>query len=291
MAYKLADHMEKQQPQEWGVKHQNMIYQGDEFVTLIVDDESRNRTVAMHNATLAAIEAERKTLSVIKGQLWLSEKQLAAERERANAAELEVNERGRTIIHYKQELFAERENVKALTKQLTAEQKQTDLWKRQAAFESKHREKYRNQLAAEREKAAKWETVALSNKRIAEGLLGSKHCPTTENELGDCSVAFIHIEHYFPKGYNPDEEPWKSIKAHYNAALAAERDNVEAWRLVAKGKEGAYVKMEKQLAAEREKRKPLVNALKHLTQSNHGFKPEGCSACSDVANALAKEGK
>jgi hypothetical protein len=37
-------------------------------------------------------------------------------------------------------------------------------------------------------------------------------------------------------------------KAH-NAALAAERDNAEAWRLVAKGKEGAYVKMEQQLAA------------------------------------------
>ena len=47
-----------------------------------------------------------------------------------------------------------------------------------------------------------------------ETLLGSKHCPDTENELGDCSVAFTHVEHYFPKGYNPDEEPWKSISAH-----------------------------------------------------------------------------
>jgi hypothetical protein len=47
--------------------------------------------------------------------------ELAAERERANAAELEVEERGRTIIHYKQALIqtelerdAEREKVKAL---------------------------------------------------------------------------------------------------------------------------------------------------------------------------------
>jgi len=35
--------------------------------------------------------------------------------------------------------------------------------------------------------------------------------------------------------------------------LAAERDNAEAWRLVAKGKEGAYVKMEQQLADERKR--------------------------------------
>jgi hypothetical protein len=36
-------------------------------------------------------------------------------------------------------------------------------------------------------------------------------------------LANIHIEHYFPKGYNPDDEPWKSIKAHHNAAVNAER--------------------------------------------------------------------
>ncbi len=39
-------------------------------------------------------------------------KQLADERERANAAELEVDERGRTIIYYKQQLAAEREKVR-----------------------------------------------------------------------------------------------------------------------------------------------------------------------------------
>jgi hypothetical protein len=40
-------------------------------------------------------------------------------------------------------------------------------------------------------------------------------------------LSSVHIEHYFPKGYNPDDEPWKSIKAHHNAALAA---NDDKWR-------------------------------------------------------------
>lgn len=30
--------------------------------------------------------------------------------------------------------------------------------------------------------------------------------------------ANVHIEHYFPKGYDPDAEPWKSIREHHNAA-------------------------------------------------------------------------
>jgi hypothetical protein len=34
----------------------------------------------------------------------------------------------------------------------------------------------------------------------------------------------VHIEHYFPKGYNPDDEPWKSIKTHHNAATKTELD-------------------------------------------------------------------
>jgi hypothetical protein len=76
----------------------------------------------------------------------------------------------------------------------------------------------------------------------------------------------IHIEHYFPKGYNPDEEPWKSIKAHYNAALAAERElhkgYVEAMdTCVADAIEEfksnhhnpIIAELNKQLAAEREK--------------------------------------
>jgi hypothetical protein len=40
-------------------------------------------------------------------------------------------------------------------------------------------------------------------------------------------VGSIHIEHYFPKGYNPEGEPWKFITAHHYAALAAERDKVK----------------------------------------------------------------
>jgi hypothetical protein len=39
--------------------------------------------------------------------------------------------------------------------------------------------------------------------------------------------ANVHIEHYFPKGYNPDDEPWKSIRSHHNAALAAEREKLK----------------------------------------------------------------
>ncbi len=34
--------------------------------------------------------------------------------------------------------------------------------------------------------------------------------------------ANVHIEHYFPKGYDPGGEPWKSIRKHHNAALAAQ---------------------------------------------------------------------
>jgi hypothetical protein len=31
--------------------------------------------------------------------------------------------------------------------------------------------------------------------------------------------ANIHIEHYFPKGYDPDKEPWKSIKSFHESAI------------------------------------------------------------------------
>jgi hypothetical protein len=70
-------------------------------------------------------------------------------------------------------------------------------------------------------------------------------------------LANVHIEHYFPKGYNPDEEPWKSIKAHHNAALAAERKDYDAALTVA-------VEQAKELAAERELREgdnKLIRAL------------------------------
>ncbi len=36
----------------------------------------------------------------------------------------------------------------------------------------------------------------------------------------DTVAGEIHIEYYFPKGYNPDVEPWKSIREHHNSELA-----------------------------------------------------------------------
>lgn len=39
--------------------------------------------------------------------------------------------------------------------------------------------------------------------------------------------AEIHIEHYFPKGYDPDSEPWKSIREHH-AKLRAENERLKA---------------------------------------------------------------
>jgi hypothetical protein len=62
-----------------------------------------------HNAELAA---ERKRVTTLEYCLGITKEELAAERKRANAAELEVDERGRTIIHYKQQLAAEREQHK-----------------------------------------------------------------------------------------------------------------------------------------------------------------------------------
>lgn len=29
----------------------------------------------------------------------------------------------------------------------------------------------------------------------------------------------VHIEHYFPKGYDPDQEPWKSIVSFHKSAI------------------------------------------------------------------------
>ena len=35
----------------------------------------------------------------------------------------------------------------------------------------------------------------------------------------------IHIEHYFPKGYDPDKEPWKSIKAFHKSSIEEATEN------------------------------------------------------------------
>jgi len=32
-------------------------------------------------------------------------------------------------------------------------------------------------------------------------------------------TANIHIEHYFPKGYDPDKEPWCSIRKFHRSAI------------------------------------------------------------------------
>jgi hypothetical protein len=34
----------------------------------------------------------------------------------------------------------------------------------------------------------------------------------------------VHIAHYFPKGYDPQEEPWRSIRQHHDTATAKERE-------------------------------------------------------------------
>ncbi len=73
--------------------------------------------------------------------------------------------------------------------------------------------------------------------------------------------ANVHIHHYFPKGYNPDEEPWKSIKAHHNAALTSEREK-HAKALLAK--QTRIEIFQEQLAAEREKVQTLITALKRM---------------------------
>jgi hypothetical protein len=61
--------------QEWTVKHGNMIYQGEQFVGLIPDEESRNRVVTMHNAALKKITISRDLWEETAKKL---DKQLAA---------------------------------------------------------------------------------------------------------------------------------------------------------------------------------------------------------------------
>lgn len=45
--------------------------------------------------------------------------------------------------------------------------------------------------------------------------------------MGD--QAHVHIEHYFPKGYDPYAEPWRSIRQHHTEQLAAARQEGIDW--------------------------------------------------------------
>jgi hypothetical protein len=99
----------------------------------------------------------------------------------------------------------------------------------------------------------------------------------------------IHIEHYFPKGYDPDSEPWKSIKAHHNAALAAEREKLmrsqhnhfECHQALAAEQERAFAAQQAALK-EGIRSGKLVEALGRITDS-------GDKHSHDIAaEALAK---
>jgi hypothetical protein len=85
------------EPQEWTRQD----------VDKMLDADGTSAVVLCHNATLKA-ERERSLQALDMGARVEEElrQQLAAEREKREAAELEIDERGRTIIHYKQELWA-----------------------------------------------------------------------------------------------------------------------------------------------------------------------------------------
>jgi hypothetical protein len=67
---------------EWTVEHGNMIYQGDTFVDIISDQESRARVVSMHNTALAAerekVKVANTQCKTIAALMQDAEKQLAA---------------------------------------------------------------------------------------------------------------------------------------------------------------------------------------------------------------------
>jgi hypothetical protein len=103
-------------------------------------------------------------------------------------------------------------------------------------------------------------------------------------------LANIHIEHYFPKGYNPDDEPWKSIRAHHNAALAAAKQEGIDWadkQYYGVSGHKRIRELEEQLAAEREKRKLLVEATRHAELALAGVYPAP-AALQECHDALAK---
>jgi hypothetical protein len=108
---------------EWTVAHDNMIYAGEVFVTLIKDEGDRGRVVQMHNAAIAgereewqlATEDCHRIISSKNDQLAAGEQQLAAELELHDIASKEC-------IRLQKELAAEREEVKRLRSQLAASQ-------------------------------------------------------------------------------------------------------------------------------------------------------------------------
>ncbi len=57
----------------------------------------------------------------------------------------------------------------------------------------------------------------------------------SDSDEGDTTEQ-VHIESYFPKGYDPDAEPWKSIREFHKKQLAAEREKVQTY-------EGALIKI------------------------------------------------
>lgn len=77
----------------------------------------------------------------------------------------------------------------------------------------------------------------------AEHLAASQQ-PSGSSRENAGEQANVHIEHYFPKGYDPTGEPWKSIKAHH----AAERLKTEAQSAVAHAAIKCQHEAEQQLA-------------------------------------------
>jgi len=98
---------------------------------------------------------------------------------------------------------------------------------------------------------------------------------TSINQLAAADNATAH----FRRKYNEVSK----LLGKANEQLAAERTSGEAWRLVAKGKEGAYVKMERELIEVRDaarleqarddrkhyeaQQRPLMDALDEMAQS------------------------
>ncbi len=119
--------------QEWTVKFDNMIYAGEIFVTLIKDEENRDRIVSMHNAALAA--EEQKGLAKWREATL----QLADEREK-------FIEREKTFRKVQVEWA---EKYRTATEQLAAEEKVADHLRGKYNEVSKLLSKVQEQLADE----------------------------------------------------------------------------------------------------------------------------------------------
>jgi hypothetical protein len=130
--------------------------------------------------------------------------------------------------------------IRELEEQLAAEREERkktsisrDLWEDTAKEIDK-------QLAAEREK--------LDERKAANDVLRAENrglfAKCEELEKANKKFEIVILE-----GEEAVDSALRDEVKQLREQLAAERDNAEAWRLVAKGKEGAYVKMEQQLAA------------------------------------------